>query len=87
MPQVLNMPVLRRVLSVHIPRVPNMLGLEYTRFVKMSTLHRVLCKIYFKGSRYLECLEFCFAPSRAVSKAWGGFFNSPEPSKQTTKSC
>ena len=77
MPQVFNMPVLLSVLSVYIPRVPNMLGLEYTRFVKMSRLHRVLCKIYFKDSRYLE--------SRVVSKARGGFFNSPEPSKQTIK--
>ena len=44
--------------SVHIPRVRNMLGLEYTRVVNMSRLHRVLCKMYFKDSRYLECLKF-----------------------------
>ena len=61
-PWVLNMPVLYRV-SVEngtsymfdrllsIPRILSMLGLEYTRVVKMSMLRRVLCKLYFKDSR------------------------------------
>ena len=35
-----------RVLSV--PRVINMLGLEYTKFMNMARLHQVLCKLYFK---------------------------------------
>ena len=44
-----------RVLSIH--RVLNMLVLEYTRIVNMPSLHRVLCKLYFKDSRYLKCLQ------------------------------
>ena len=44
--------------SFHITRVLLMHRLEYTRFVNMSMLHRGLCKIYFKDSRCLECLEF-----------------------------
>ena len=68
MPRVLNMPVytefcrkLRsymfdRVLS--ILRVLDMLGLEYKRVVHMPRLYGVLCKLYFKDSWYLECLEF-----------------------------
>ena len=31
---------------------------EYTRVVNISRLQRVLSKLYFKDSRYLECLEF-----------------------------
>ena len=61
MPCVLNMSVLHRVLwktAHHIPRVLNMLGLEYTRVVNLSRLHRVLCKLYFKDLWCLECLEF-----------------------------
>ena len=61
MPQVLNMSVLHRVLQKaahHIPWFLNMLGLEYARFVNLSRLHRVLCKLYFKDLRCLECLEF-----------------------------
>ena len=34
-----------RVLS--IPRVPNMLGLEYARVVNMPRLHRVMYKLHF----------------------------------------
>ena len=55
------MPVLHKVLQKtanHIRRVLNMLGLEYTGIVNMSRLHRVLCKLHFKDSQYLECLEF-----------------------------
>ena len=48
--------VFDRVLS--ISRVLIMLGFEYTRVVNMTWLHRVLCKLYFKDSRYFECLEF-----------------------------
>ena len=61
MPQVLNMSVLHRVLQKaahHIPWFLNMLGLEYARFVNLSRLLRVLCKLYFKDLRFLECLEF-----------------------------
>ena len=56
MPRVLNMPVLHRVplkTAHHIPRVLNTLGLEYMQVMNMSRLHRVLCKLYFKDSRYL----------------------------------
>ena len=42
----------------HIPRVLNILGLEYTTIRAVQGLHRVLCKLYFKDSWYLECLEF-----------------------------
>ena len=42
----------------YIHRVLNMLGLEYTRVVNMSRLNRVLCKLYFKDSRFLEYLDF-----------------------------
>ena len=45
-----------RVLS--ITRVLKMLELEYTRVVNMPRLHMVMCKLYFKDSRYSECLEF-----------------------------
>ena len=41
-----------------IPRIINMLGLEYTGIVNMTRLERVQCKLYFKYSRYFECLEF-----------------------------
>ena len=41
-----------------ISRVLIMLGLEYTSVVNMPRLHRALCKLYFKDSRYLEYLEF-----------------------------
>ena len=61
MPRVLNMPVLHRVLyqtTHHIPWLLNMLGFECTYVVNMSTLHIVLCKLYFNDSQYLECLEF-----------------------------
>ena len=34
--------------SAHIPRVLNILRLEYTRVVNMSRVHRVQCKLYFK---------------------------------------
>ena len=64
---VLNMPALYRVLykmvhhtcdrALSIPRVISMLGHGYTRVVNMTRLHRVLCKLYFKDSRYFECLE------------------------------
>ena len=59
--RVLNMSVLLTVLQKtahHIPWVLNMLGLEYTRAVNLSKLHRVLCKLYFKDLRCLACLEF-----------------------------
>ena len=42
-----------------IPRIINMLGLEYTRVVNLTRLHRVHCKLYFKDSRYFEWLELC----------------------------
>ena len=42
-----------------IPQIINMLGLEYTRFVNMARLHRVQYELYFKGSRYVECLQLC----------------------------
>ena len=32
--------------------------LKYTRVVSMPRLHRVLCKLYFKDSRYLKWIEF-----------------------------
>ena len=38
-----------RVLS--LPRILSMLGLDYTRFVNMPRLHRVMRKLYFKDSR------------------------------------
>ena len=60
MPRVLNMSVLHRVLqetALHIPWFPNMLGLEYARVVNLLRLHRVLCKLYFRDLRCLECLE------------------------------
>ena len=60
MPRVLNMSVLHRVLqetALYIPWFPNMLGLEYARVVNLSRLHRVLCKLYFRDLRCLECLE------------------------------
>ena len=48
--------------SVHIPRVLNLLGLEYTR---------VQCNPYFKDSRYLEFLssEYAkgFEPIRSIN--------------------
>ena len=44
--------------ALSIPRVINMLGHENTRVVNMTRLHSVLCKLYFKDSRYFECLEF-----------------------------
>ena len=34
----------------------NLPGLEYTRVVNMPRLH--MGKLYFKGSQYLEYLEF-----------------------------
>ena len=61
MPRVLNISVLHRILqktSHHILWVLNMLGLEYARVVNLSRLHRVLCILYFKDLRCLECLEF-----------------------------
>ena len=33
-----------------IPQVLNMIVLEYTRIANMPSLHRVLCKLYFKDS-------------------------------------
>ena len=63
----LNMLGLRSIIHVwqsfeyssgSIPRVLDMLGFEYTRVVNMPKLHMVLCKLYFKDSRYLECFEF-----------------------------
>ena len=44
-----------RVLS--IPRILNILEFEYTRVMNVRRLHKVLCKLYLKDSRYLECLE------------------------------
>ena len=44
--------------ALDIPRVINRLGHEYARVVNMIRLHRVLCKLYFKDSRYFECLDF-----------------------------
>ena len=41
-----------------IPRVFNVLGLEYARVVNTPRLCRVLSKLYFKDSRYFECLAF-----------------------------
>ena len=35
-----------------------MLGLEYARVANMPKLHMIMCKLHFKGSRYLEYLEF-----------------------------
>ena len=40
-----------RILS--IPRILSTLGLEYTRVVSVSRLHRVMCKLCFKDSRLL----------------------------------
>ena len=40
------------------PSVLTVIGLEYTRVVSMSRLQGVLCKLYFKDSHYLECVEF-----------------------------
>ena len=40
-----------------IPRIIIMLEFEYTKVVNMTRLHRVQCKLYFKDSRYFECLE------------------------------
>ena len=60
MPGVLNMLVFHKVpqkTAHHIPQGLNMLGLEYTKVVNMSRLKRVLCKVHFEDSRYLECLE------------------------------
>ena len=57
MPRVQNISVLHRVPSKtanHIPQFLNMLGLEY---MNMSRLRRVLCKLFFKDSPYLECLS------------------------------
>ena len=48
--------MLDRVLS--IGQVLVLLGLEYTRVLNMTWLHRILCKLYFKDLRYLECHEF-----------------------------
>ena len=45
-----------RVLSAL--RVLDMLRLKYAKAANMSRLHRVLCKLYFKDSRYFEFLEF-----------------------------
>ena len=36
-----------------------MLGLEYTRVVNMTKLHRAQYEMYFKDSQYFECLELC----------------------------
>ena len=36
-----------------------MLRLEYTRVVNMTRGHRVQCNLYFKDSRYFECIELC----------------------------
>ena len=55
-----------RLLS--IPRIFSMLGLEYTRVVKMSMLHRVLCKLYFKDSRlFFDFLSSEYAKTLNVS--------------------
>ena len=52
----------------HIPRVLNMLGLEYTRVVNMSRIHRVLCKLYFKNSSILNVLSSEYAKVLNVLK-------------------
>ena len=44
-----------------IPRVLNMLRLEYARAANMLRLHRLLCKLYFKNSRYLNVLNSEYA--------------------------
>ena len=53
-----NGPSYRFDRAFSIPRGINMLGHEYTRAVNMTRLHRVLCKLYFKDSRYFESFEF-----------------------------
>ena len=61
MSQVLNISVLHRVLektAYNILWVLNMLGLEYARVANLSRLHSVLCILYFKDLRCLECLDF-----------------------------
>ena len=44
--------------DLSIPWVISMLGHKYARVVNMTRLHRVLCKLHFKDSRYFECVEF-----------------------------
>ena len=48
-----------RVLS--ILRVLNMLRLEYARVANMPRLHRVLCKLCYKDSGYLNVLNSEYA--------------------------
>ena len=56
-----------RVLS--IPQVPNKLGLEYTWVANIARLHRVLCKLCFKDSCYLDVLSSEYAKVLNVSEA------------------
>ena len=42
-----------------IPWALNLPGLESSRVMNMPRLYMVLRKLYFKGSQYFECLEFC----------------------------
>ena len=60
MPRGLNMTVTQSSIEngPSYPSVLTVIGLEYTRVVSMSRLQGVLCKLYFKDSHYLECLEF-----------------------------
>ena len=44
-------------------------GFEYTRFVNMTRLMRVQCKLYLKDSWYFECLEFWIAKVLNLSRA------------------
>ena len=56
----------KRVLG--IPRVLNMLRLEYARVANMPRLHRVLCKLYFKDSCYLNVSSSEYAKVLNVSR-------------------
>ena len=60
MPRGLNMTVTQSSIEngPSYPLVFTVIGLEYTRVVSMSRLQDVLCKLYFKDSHYLECVEF-----------------------------